>query len=86
MVRTRTGRVRAVLCFVGDLVRLELPEATFPFKIEETRIGDDKALWVKRRVGYDRLVLTACHPLYSAKQRIVACARFEGKPPSIVKG
>jgi sortase A len=26
-------------------------------------------------VGHDRLVLTACHPLYSAAQRIVVFAR-----------
>ena len=29
------------------------------------------------RVGYDRLVLSACHPLYSAAQRIVVFARLE---------
>ena len=34
------------------------------------------ARWVIRRVGYERLVLTACHPLYSAAQRIVVFARL----------
>ena len=34
-------------------------------------------LGIIRPVGYDRLVLTACHPLYSASQRIVAFARLE---------
>jgi sortase A len=28
-------------------------------------------------VDYERLVLTACHPLYSAAQRIVAFGRLE---------
>jgi sortase A len=70
----------------GDLVRLELPDATFLYKVEGTRIVDDKALWVKRKVGYDRLVLTACHPLHSAKQRIVAFARFDRKLPPAVEG
>ncbi len=28
-------------------------------------------------VGYDRLVLSACHPLYSAAQRIIVFARLE---------
>jgi sortase A len=32
-------------------------------------------------VGHDRLVLTACHPLYSAAQRIVAFARLESSEP-----
>jgi sortase A len=31
---------------------------------------------VVRRVKYDRLVLTACHPLYSAAQRIVVFSRL----------
>ena len=35
------------------------------------------ATWVTDRVGYDRLVLSACHPLYSAAQRIVVFARLE---------
>ena len=29
-----------------------------------------------RNVDYERLVLTACHPLYSAAQRIVAFGRL----------
>jgi sortase A len=33
------------------------------------------------RVAYDRLVLTACHPLYSARQRIVVFARSERGGP-----
>jgi sortase A len=31
---------------------------------------------VVRPAPYDRLVLTACHPLYSAAQRIVVFARL----------
>ncbi len=31
---------------------------------------------VIKRVGYDRLVLSACHPLYSADKRIVVFARL----------
>jgi sortase A len=29
------------------------------------------------RVDHDRLVLSACHPLYSAAQRIIVFARLE---------
>jgi sortase A len=36
------------------------------------------AYYVVRRQGYDRLVLSACHPLYSAKRRIVVFARLVG--------
>ena len=35
------------------------------------------------RVGYDRLVLSACHPLYSAAKRIVVFARLVATKPRI---
>ena len=34
------------------------------------------ATWVTQRVAYDRLVLSACHPLYSAAKRIVVFAKL----------
>jgi sortase A len=37
---------------------------------------------VKRTVSYDRLILSACHPLYSAAQRIVVFARLVKPAPS----
>jgi sortase A len=37
---------------------------------------------VIRNVGYDRLVLSACNPLYSAAQRIIVFARLVGVQPS----
>jgi sortase A len=36
---------------------------------------------VIRRVRHDRLVLTACHPLYSAAKRIVVFARLVSIQP-----
>ncbi len=39
------------------------------------RVVPPTATWVTRRVSYDRLVLTACHPLWSAAERIVVFAR-----------
>lgn len=60
----------------GDRVRLEMPYGTFVYAVRDTRIVKPDALWVTRRAGRDRLVLTACHPLYSARQRIVVFARL----------
>jgi sortase A len=60
----------------GDPVVASMPYGRFLYRVERTRIVSPTALWVKRRVGYDRLILTACHPLYSAAQRIVVFARF----------
>jgi sortase A len=59
----------------GDEVRVEMPYATVTYRVEQTRIVKPTAVWVTRRVGHDRLVMTACHPKYSAAKRIVVFAR-----------
>ena len=60
----------------GDRVVVRMPYGRFVYEVERTRIVKPDALWVKRRVAYERLILTACHPLYSAAQRIVVFARL----------
>jgi sortase A len=60
----------------GNSIRLEMPYGRFTYSVEKTRIVDPSDLSVKKKVGHDRLVLTACHPLYSAAQRIVVFARL----------
>jgi len=65
----------------GDRIELDTPYARFGYRVERTRIVASTATWVTRRVAYDRLVLTACHPLYSAAQRIVVFARLERSEP-----
>ena len=60
----------------GDSVRLEMPYGNFTYSVEKTRIVPPSEVSVKRRVGYNRLILSACHPLYSAAQRIVVFARL----------
>jgi sortase A len=61
----------------GDRVELAMPYGTFTYRVERTRIVRPTDVWVTDRVGYDRLVLSACHPLYSAAQRIIVFARLE---------
>ena len=56
----------------GDEVVLEMPYATFIYEVEKTEIVDPSDFEVVKNVAYERLVMTACHPLYSAAQRIVA--------------
>jgi len=71
----------------GDLVAVDMPYGTFVYSVERTRIVSPDALWVIANVGYERLVLTACHPLYSAAQRIVVFARLVARrPATIVRG
>jgi sortase A len=69
----------------GDRIVVELPYGTFVYRVERTQIVDDSALWVTRKVRHDRIVLTACHPLYSAAQRIVAFARLTDRRPAKVR-
>ncbi len=65
-----------------DRILLEMPYATYIYRVEKTRIVAPSEVSVKRRVGYDRLILSACHPLYSAAQRIVVFARYVRKAPA----
>jgi len=62
----------------GDDVVVEMPYGTFTYEVEKTQIVKPTALEVIRRVSYDRLVLSACHPLYSAARRIIVFARLVG--------
>jgi sortase A len=65
-----------------DPLRLEMLDGTYVYRVEKTRIVPPSEVSVKRRVGYDRLILSACHPLYSAAKRIVVFARFVRKAPA----
>jgi sortase A len=64
-----------------DPIHVQMPYADFTYSVQRTRIVDPSATWVMRKIGYDRLVLTACHPLYSAAQRIVVTARLVKATP-----
>ena len=66
----------------GDPIVVAMPYATFTYRVESTRIVDPGDLSVLARRRYDRLVLSACHPLYSAAQRIVVLARLETTVPA----
>jgi sortase A len=61
----------------GDAIELAMPYGHFTYRVERTRIVAPTATEVTGPVGYDRLVLSACHPLYSAAQRIIVFARLE---------
>ena len=65
----------------GDRVEVSMPYGRFVYRVERRRIVPPSATWVTDRVGYDRLVLSACHPLYSAAKRIVVFARLVDTRP-----
>jgi sortase A len=60
----------------GELITLDMPDGRFVYRVEETKIVDDQDLSVLDKVGYQRLMLSACHPLYSAAERVIAFARL----------
>jgi sortase A len=61
----------------GDEIVLEMPYATFTYEVEKHEIVEPSDVQIVRNVGYDRLVLTACHPLYSAAERWAVFASLE---------
>lgn len=65
----------------GDRIELRMPYGRFVYRVERTRIVPPTAVWVTNRVDYDRLILSACHPLYSAAKRIVVFARLMEEHP-----
>jgi sortase A len=60
----------------GDEITLQMPYATFTYTVEKHEIVDPNAVEIVKNVGYERLVLTACHPLYSAAQRYAQFAKL----------
>jgi sortase A len=61
----------------GNLIRLEMPYGTLDYRVQNTKVVEPTDFAILHRTPYQRLVLTACHPLYSASQRIVAFARLD---------
>jgi sortase A len=65
----------------GDKILLKMPYGLFTYTVQFHRIVLPTALWVTHDVGYERLVLSACNPLYSAAQRIIIFAKLESVKP-----
>ena len=59
---------------VGDPIVLEMPYGKFTYEVTDTRIVDPDQTGIVDDVGHERLVLTSCHPLYSAAQRYAVIA------------
>jgi sortase A len=67
----------------GSRIVVNMPYGRFTYKVTGTRIttpSDASAL--RSRTGVRQLVLTACHPLYSAAKRIVVTARLASATPA----
>jgi sortase A len=66
----------------GDRISVQMPYGRFDYTVQYHRIVSPSAWWITRNVGYERLVLSACNPLFSAAQRIVVFARLSSVRPA----
>ena len=65
----------------GDRIYITMPYGRFTYVVQYQKIVQPTAVWVVNNVGYDRLVLSACNPIYSASQRIIVFAKLRAVNP-----
>jgi sortase A len=65
----------------GDKITLKMPYGTFVYAVQKTEIVDPSDVGVIHETGYERLVLSACNPLYSASQRFIVFAKLVRSEP-----
>jgi sortase A len=70
----------------GDKITLKMPYGTFIYSVQKTEIVDPTDIGVIHNTGYERLVLSACNPVYSASQRYIVYARLVHTEPGAVSG
>lgn len=67
----------------GDKITLKMPYGTFVYTVQKTEIVDPSDVGVIHETGYERLVLSACNPLYSADERFIVFAKLiRSEPPA----
>jgi sortase A len=66
----------------GDRIIVAMPYATFHYKVFKHRIVESDDWSIIRDRGFDTLVLSACHPLYSAAKRWIVFARLVRVDPA----
>jgi sortase A len=65
----------------GEPIVLEMPYARFTYEVVGSRVVLPTEVSVLDPVGYSRLVLSACTPLFSASHRLVVFARLTSTVP-----
>lgn len=63
----------------GDGITLVMPYGTFRYRVYYHRVVDSRDWRILRPRPFEKLVLTACHPLYSASHRFVVYARLKSQ-------
>jgi len=70
----------------GDEVIMDMTYGRFTYEVTSTKIVDPSEVSVKEDLGFEQLLLSACHPLYSAAQRLIVFAKLKGRDESRVSG
>jgi sortase A len=60
----------------GQTIHIQMPYGNFTYAVQTTRVVAPTDLGVIKSVGYQRLVLSACDPPFSASKRIIIFARL----------
>ena len=58
----------------GDRITLKMPYGTFIYRVRGHKVVKNNDWSIIKPVGHEQLVLSACHPLYSASHRWVVFA------------
>lgn len=60
----------------GNHIILQMPYGTYTYVVDRSRVVDPSDVSVLRNTPHDRLVLSACTPLFSAAHRLVVFAHL----------
>jgi sortase A len=66
----------------GDKITLKMPYGTFIYSVQKSEVVDPSDVGIIHDTGYERLVLSACNPLYSAAQRYIIFAKLTSTRPA----
>jgi sortase A len=65
----------------GNELIMDMPYGRFTYRVDRVQIVKPNAIWITRKRKHEQLVLSACHPLYSAAQRIVVFSTLVRSEP-----
>lgn len=68
--------------FPGDKIIIETNYGEFTYILSELKIVEPTDVYILESTLYPSLILTSCHPKYSAAQRLIAFAYLEGYDPA----
>jgi len=71
---------------VGDQMEIQTVQGTFVYVIDTKKIVKPNEVEVLADKGDNRLTLTACHPKYSLRERIVISGVLKGQPAPDLAG